>query len=44
MDVTGLRGDVTGISDNLDICGLTESDRQTWVDIQDLILDNYKIM
>ena len=37
-DVSGISGDVSGISGNLDDCEIQESDRETGIDIKDLIV------
>ena len=36
-NISGINGDVTGITGNLDECGLTDEDRAKGVNIQDLI-------
>ena len=36
-DFTGLSGDCTGLRGNLDLCEITDSDRQSKINIRDLI-------
>ena len=39
-DCTGLKGDCTGISGDLDMCDITDKERASGVEIEDLVFKN----